>query len=39
MKMIGFPPAASSTRVTFVEISVRRASTPRYTVSRWAKSV
>jgi hypothetical protein len=29
MKMIGFPFAASTTRRTFVEISVRRASTPR----------
>jgi hypothetical protein len=29
MKMIGLPFAASMTRRTFVEMSVRRASTPR----------
>jgi len=29
MKMIGLPFAASSTRVVFVAISVRRASVPR----------
>ena len=39
MKMIGFLFAASSTRTTFEVISVRRASTPRYTVSRCAKPV
>jgi len=39
MKMIGLPFAASSTLTTLDVISVRRASTPRYSVSRWAKSV
>jgi len=39
MKISGFALAASSTRTTFVVISVRRASVPRYTVSRWAKVV
>jgi len=39
MKMIGFPRAASSTRTTFVVISVRRDRVPRYSVSRWAMFV
>src|SRR3954453_6410124 len=39
MKMIGLPFAASSTRTTFVVISVRRASVPRYGVSRRARDL
>jgi hypothetical protein len=39
MKMIGLPFAASRTCATFVVINVRRASTPRYSVSRCANEV
>jgi hypothetical protein len=39
MKITGLPFAASRTRAVFVAISVRRASVPSTTVSRWANAV
>ena len=39
MKITGLPFAVSRTRAVLVAISVRRASVPRTTVSRWAKAV